>query len=129
MPITPTVAFGFCRHRIRKSALGAIPPAAWWPARRFAEPLTGNAHDVDDRTVKELGDQALRLAEDRFEERVGALITEARGDSARLSMAAARLSTCGPTQGASKEQIAFALLMEAAHRADVDDEQRLRVVG
>jgi len=27
------------------------------------------------------------------------------------------LSTNGPTQGDSKEQIAFALLMEAAHRA------------
>ena len=82
----------------------------------------------DDRLVKDLTDQALRLAEDGFEERVGALITEAQGDRARLSMAAARLSTRGPTQGDSKEQIAFALLMEAAHRAD-GHEPRLKVVG
>ena len=70
----------------------------------------------EDRVDEDLGEQALRLAEDRFEESVEALITEARGDRARLAIAAACLSTNGPTQGDSKEQIAFALLIEAAHR-------------
>lgn len=70
----------------------------------------------EDRVDEDLGEQALRLAEDRFEESVEALITESRGDRARLAMAAACLSTNGPTQGDSKEQIAFALLIEAAHR-------------
>jgi len=63
-----------------------------------------------------LSGQALRLADDKFEERVGTLLAQAHGDRT-LAMAAARLSTNGPTQGDSKEQIAFALLMEAAHRA------------
>jgi len=64
-----------------------------------------------------LSDRALRLAEDRFEDSVGSLVAQAQGDKTRLAMAAARLSANGPTQGDSKEQIAFALLMEAAHRA------------
>ena len=76
----------------------------------------------------DLGDQALRLAEDGFEERVEALVAGAHGDEARLAMAAACLSTNGPAQGDSKEQIAFALLMEAAHRA-ADEEPVLKVVG
>ena len=75
-----------------------------------------------------VGDQALRLAGNRFEENVEALIAGAEGDVARLAMAAARLSTTGPTQGDSKEQIAFALLMEAAHRA-ANDGSHLEVVG
>ena len=78
--------------------------------------------------VKDLGDEALRLAADGFEERVRSLVAQAQGDRARLAMAAACLSTNGPTQGDSKEQIAFALLMEAANRAH-DDEQPLKVVG
>ena len=77
---------------------------------------------------EDLGDRALRLAEDGFEERVEALIAGAQGDEARLALAAACLSTNGPTQGDSKEQIAFALLMEAAHRA-ADEEPVLKVVG
>jgi hypothetical protein len=79
------------------------------------------SRDVNDtRTDKDLSDEALRLAEDRFEERVGALVAEAQGDRTQLAMAAARLTTIGPTQSDSKEQIAFALLMEAAHRAAAD---------
>lgn len=70
---------------------------------------------------EELVDRALGLAGDGFDEEVGALVTEAHGDRTRLSMAAARLSANGPTRGDSKEQIAFALLLEAAHRA-VDNE-------
>jgi len=77
---------------------------------------------------EDLGEQALRLAEDGFEERVEALVAGAHGDEARLAMAAACLSTNGPAQGDSKEQIAFALLMEAAHRA-ADEEPVLKVVG
>ena len=79
-------------------------------------------------TDEDLGDQALRLAEDGFEERVEALIAAAHGDEARLAMAAACLSTNGPTQGDWREQIAFALLMEAAHRA-ASEEPVLKVVG
>jgi hypothetical protein len=76
---------------------------------------------VDGKRIdKDLSDQALRLAADRFEERVGRLVTEAQGDRTQLAMAAARLSTIGPTQGDSKERIAFALLMAAAHRAAID---------
>ena len=76
---------------------------------------------------EDLGVLALRLAEDGFEERVDALVAGAHGDEARLAMAAACLSTNGPAQGDSKEQIAFALLMEAAHRA-ADQESALKVV-
>jgi hypothetical protein len=76
---------------------------------------------------KELSDQALRLAEDRFEERVGSLVMQAQGDRTQLAMAAARLSTIGPTQGDSKERIAFALLMAAAHRPPPDG-SRLKIV-
>ena len=83
---------------------------------------------MGDRMNENLGDQALRLAEDGFEEKVEALIAEAQGDTARLAMAAACLSTTGPAQGDSKEQIAFALLMEATHRAS-NDESHLEVVG
>ena len=82
----------------------------------------------EDRTNEDLGDQALRLADEGFEESVEALVTEARGDRARLALAAARLSTNGPTHGDSKEQIAFALLMEAAHRIAAD-EPHLSVAG
>jgi len=67
---------------------------------------------VDARLV----DRALELAEERFEERVQVLIEEAHGDRSELAMAAATVSATGPTQGDSKEQIAFALLLEAAHR-------------
>jgi hypothetical protein len=73
-----------------------------------------------DRTDEELSYQALRLAAEGFEERVGRLVTEARGDRSQLAKAAARLSTIGPTQGDSKERIAFALLMAAAHRGPAD---------
>lgn len=83
---------------------------------------------MDAGTSESLGDQALRLAGNRFEENVEALIAEAAGDTARLAMAAACLSSRGPAQGDSKEQIAFALLMEAAHRA-ANDESHLEVVG
>ena len=75
----------------------------------------------ENRVDEDLVDQALGLAGDGFDEEVGALVTEAHGDRTRLSMAAARLSASGPTRGDSKEQIAFALLLEAAHRA-TDDE-------
>jgi hypothetical protein len=69
---------------------------------------------------EELAELALQLAEDRFEEEVAALIVRAKGDRSELAMAAARLSAEGPTRGDSKEQIAFALLLEAAHRATAD---------
>jgi hypothetical protein len=72
-------------------------------------------------------DQALGFAEDRFDERVAALIKAADGDGSRLALAAATVSTSGPTAGDSKEQIAFALLLEAAHRAG-SDERHVRVV-
>ena len=84
----------------------------------FQVPRIGNEVHVDkDRADGDLSGQALRLADDKFEERVGTLLAQANGDRTPLAMAAARLSTNGPTQGDSKEQIAFALLMEAAHRA------------
>lgn len=66
---------------------------------------------------EDLVDRALGLAGERFEEKVLALTEEARGDRSQLAMAAARLSSNGPTHGDSKEQIAYALLLEAAHRA------------
>ena len=78
--------------------------------------------DVDeDRTDQDLSDEALLLAENGFEESVGSLVAQAQGDRTRLAMAAARLSTNGPAQGDSKEQIAFALLMEAAHRVAANE--------
>ncbi len=80
-----------------------------------------------DRIDEDLDGVALRLAEDRLEEQVGLLLAEAQGDRTRLAMAAARLSTNRPTQGDSKEQIAFALLIEAAHRAA--EEPHIKVVG
>jgi hypothetical protein len=43
-------------------------------------------------------------------------------------MAAAKLSTNGPTQGDSRDQIAFALLLEAAHRVTAG-RSALRIVG
>lgn len=72
--------------------------------------------------------RALQLAEGGFEERVQALIQEAQGDRSELAMAAATLSATGPTQGDSKEQIAFALLLEAAHRV-APSPSDLSVVG
>ena len=63
-----------------------------------------------------LAGRALQLAEEGFEERVQALVEGAHGDRSELALAAATLSATGPTQGDSKEQIAFALLLEAAHR-------------
>ena len=76
----------------------------------------------------ELVEEALRLAGDRFAEKVHALIVKAQGDRSELAMAAAKLSTKGPTHGDSIEQIAFALLLEAAYRAPVE-RPGLRVVG
>lgn len=79
------------------------------------------------QTNEDLGDRALRLAEDGFNERVGALITEARGDRTRLAVAATSLSTNGAAHGESKRQIAFALLIAAAHSPTADRPQ-LRLV-
>ena len=83
---------------------------------------------MGDRMNQALGDQALRLAEDGFEEKVESLIAEARGDTARLAMAAARLSTTGRPRGTPKSRSAFALLIQATHRAS-NDESHLEVVG
>lgn len=91
---------------------------------RFAGVSAGNQRDVD----VDLADQALRLAGDKFEERVDALIAKAHGDRSQLAMAAARLSSLGPTSGDSKEQIAFALLLEAAHRVAAAEEPYLKLV-
>lgn len=76
----------------------------------------------------DLGDKALRLAEDGFDERIGALVTEACGDRTRLAEAAACLSTNGAAHRESKRQIAFALLMAAAH-CPTADQPRLRLVN
>jgi hypothetical protein len=77
--------------------------------------------------MEDLVDQALRLAGERFDEHVRSLIRAAHGDRSRLAMAAATVSTDGPTHGDSREQIAFALLLEAAHRSAAQPE--LRSVG
>jgi len=77
---------------------------------------------------EDLADIALKLAGDRFEKEVAALIVRANGDRSDLAMAAARLSAEGPTRGDSKDQIAFALLLEAADRATADRVD-LRVMG
>ena len=83
----------------------------------------------EDRIEQDLSAQALRLAEERFEESVESLVAGAQGDRTRLAMAAARLSANGPAQGDSKEQIAFALLMEAAHRVAANESISRSPVG
>ena len=65
-----------------------------------------------------LGELALSLAEDRFDERVETLIASAHGKRGKLAMAAATLLSLGPTTGDPKEQVASALLLEAAHRCE-----------
>jgi hypothetical protein len=66
---------------------------------------------------RDLADLALELAHQHFDEQVRALVEAAGDDSSDLALAAARLSTDGPAQGGSPDHIAFALLLEAAHRA------------
>ena len=83
---------------------------------------------VDEHRLNDyLKDKALRLAEDGFDERIGALVTEAGGDRTRLAEAAACLSMNGAHREA-KRQIAFALLMAAAH-CPTPDQPRLKLVN
>jgi hypothetical protein len=67
--------------------------------------------------AEELVDLALKLASERFDEHVEALILEASSEGPRLALAAAQLSTDGPAQAGSVDQIAYSLLVEAFHRA------------
>jgi hypothetical protein len=75
----------------------------------------------------DLSGLALELAHRNFEEQVKTLIEAAGGDASDLALAAARLSTDGPAQGGSLDHIAFALLLEAAHRAVADGAQRQKL--
>jgi hypothetical protein len=70
--------------------------------------------------VLELADLALELAHQHFDEQVQTLLEAAGDDASDLAVAAARLSTDGPAQGGSPDHIAFALLLEAAHRASLE---------
>ena len=67
--------------------------------------------------AEELTDLALKLASERFDEHVDALIAEARKDGTRLALAAAELATDGPARTGSLDQIAYFLLVEAFHKA------------
>ena len=66
---------------------------------------------------EELTELALKLASEKFDEHVDALIKEARKDGARLALAAAELATDGPARAGSLDQIAYFLLVEAFHKA------------
>jgi hypothetical protein len=66
---------------------------------------------------------ALKLASERFDEHVDALIAEARKDGPRLALAAAELATEGPARAGSLDQIAYFLLVEAFHKASSVVEQ------
>ena len=73
--------------------------------------------------AEELTDLALKLASERFDEHVDALIAEARKDGTRLALAAAELATDGPARTGSLDQIAYFLLVEAFHKASGAREQ------
>ena len=67
--------------------------------------------------TENLVDLAVKLAGERFDENVAALIEEARSDETELALAAAQVSTEPPMQAGSIDQIAYSLLVEAFQRA------------
>ena len=73
--------------------------------------------------AEELIELALKLANERFDEHVDALIAEARKDGSRLALAAAELATEGPVRSGSLDQIAYFLLVEAFHKTSAAVEQ------
>ena len=73
--------------------------------------------------AERLTELALKLASEKFDEHVDALIDEARKDGARLALAAAELATDGPARTGSLDQIAYFLLVEAFHKASEAVEQ------
>jgi len=73
--------------------------------------------------TENLVDLAVKLAGERFDENVDALIEEARSDETELALAAAQVSTEPPMQAGSIDQIAYSLLVEAFQRASRSKER------
>jgi len=105
------------RTRVRRDlatqSSNGRPPLRRILIRGFALARAGNQRCVAENLV----DLAVKLAGERFDENVAALIEEARSDETELALAAAQVSTEPPMQAGSIDQIAYSLLVEAFQRA------------